>query len=188
MGISVTNDLSQIKGKAIAISSHGVSPKLLSQIQSRHLPVIDTTCPTVRSAQKAVKRLAEAGFGVVIFGEAAHPEVKGLLGWGNSKALATLNGDELADASLPQRLGILSQTTQSRLQFAEFVRRVTSAVFPRVKELRVINTICEETQKRQEAALELASKSDLMIVWAGVTAPIPSAWRRYVRLWWKPTS
>jgi 4-hydroxy-3-methylbut-2-enyl diphosphate reductase len=167
MGISVTKDLSQLKCKAIAISSHGVSPQLLSQIQSRQLQVIDTTCPTVRSAQKAVKRLAEAGFGVVIFGEADHPEVKGLLGWADNKAMATLNGEELTDASLPRRLGILSQTTQSRLQFAEFVKRVISVVFPRVKEIRIINTICEETQKRQEAALELARKSDLMIVVGG---------------------
>lgn len=167
MGISVVNDLNQFQGKAIGISSHGASPQLLSQIQGRQLQVIDTTCPTVRSAQKAVKKLAEAGFGVVIFGEADHPEVKGLLGWADNKAIATLNGEELADASLPRRMGILSQTTQSRLQFAEFVRKVISAVFPRVQELRIINTICEETQKRQEAALELATKSDLMIVVGG---------------------
>jgi 4-hydroxy-3-methylbut-2-enyl diphosphate reductase len=31
----------------------------------------------------------------------------------------------------------------------------------------VINTLCKETQKRQEAALELARKSDLIIVIGG---------------------
>jgi 4-hydroxy-3-methylbut-2-enyl diphosphate reductase len=167
MGISVVNDLSQLQSKAIAISSHGVSPQLLSQIQDHQLEIIDTTCPTVRSAQRAVKKLAEAGFGVVIFGEADHPEVKGLLGWADNKAIATLDGEELTAVNLPKRLGILSQTTQGRLQFAEFVRKVVSAVFPKVQEIRIINTICEETQKRQEAALELARKSDLMIVVGG---------------------
>jgi 4-hydroxy-3-methylbut-2-enyl diphosphate reductase len=167
MGIDSVNKLSQLQGKAVAISSHGVSPHLLSQIQGRQLQMIDTTCPTVRSAQKAVKKLTESGFGVVIFGEADHPEVKGLLGWSDNKAIATMNGEELVNASLPKRLGILSQTTQSRLQFAEFVKSVISVVFPRVQELRIINTLCNETQKRQEAALELTGKSDLMLVVGG---------------------
>lgn len=167
MGISVVNEPGQSPGKAIAVSSHGASPQLLLQIQERQLQVIDTTCPTVRSAQKAVKKLAEAGFGIVIFGEADHPEVKGLLGWAENKAIATLNAGELGNIDLPRRLGILSQTTQSRLQFAEFVSKVISTVFPGVKEIRIINTLCEETQKRQLAAMELARKSDVMIVVGG---------------------
>jgi 4-hydroxy-3-methylbut-2-enyl diphosphate reductase len=140
---------------------------LLARIQKRKFEIIDTTCPTVRSAQKAVKKLADSGFGVVIFGEAEHPEVKGLLGWADNKAIATMNGQELAHISLPSRLGILSQTTQSRLRFAEFVSEVIIVVFPVVRELRIINTLCAETQKRQEAAIELAGHSDLMIVVGG---------------------
>ena len=167
MGVSVSSDLSQLQDRTIAIASHGVSPELLSQIQAQQLSVVDTTCPIVRSAQRAAKRLAEAGFGVVIFGEATHPEVKGLLGWAGNEAAATLHGEEVANFSLPRRLGILSQTTQNRSQFAEFTNRVISVAFPYVQELRIINTLCEETQKRQEAALELAGKSELMIVVGG---------------------
>ena len=167
MGINVVNDPGQAQGKAIAVSSHGASPQLLLQIQERQLEIIDTTCPTVRSAQKAVKKLAESGFGIVIFGESDHPEVKGLLGWAENKAIATLNGEDLANIVLPNRLGILSQTTQSRLQFGKFVKEVISTVFPRVKEIRIVNTLCEETQKRQAAAVELARKSDVMIVVGG---------------------
>jgi 4-hydroxy-3-methylbut-2-enyl diphosphate reductase len=167
MGIGVIGDLNQIKGKAVAISSHGASPQLLSQIKDRQLQIIDTTCPTVRSAQRAIKKLAESGFGIVIFGESAHPEVKGLLGWADNKAIATLNGADLGNIELPKRLGILSQTTQGRPQFAEFVRNVINAVYPGVKEIRIINTLCEETQKRQAAALELARKSDVMLVVGG---------------------
>lgn len=166
-GIAVTNDLEQFKGKTIAISSHGISPQTSSQIKSRNLDVIDTTCPTVRSAQKAVKELVTTGFGVIIFGEAVHPEVRGLLGWAGEKAIATLDASELADKTLSKKLGILAQTTQGRTQFADFVKTVIKVTFPGVKELRIINTLCEETQKRQESAVELAQKSDLMIVVGG---------------------
>ncbi len=166
-GVKVVNDLDQVQDGVIAITSHGAPPQLLSQIQARKLQVIDTTCPTVRSAQKAAQKLAQSGFRVIIFGEATHPEVKGLLGWAGNNAIATLNVDEIAKLELPRRFGIISQTTQSNAKFVEFIDEVIRAVFPDVQELRIINTLCQETRKRQEAALELAGKSDLMIVVGG---------------------
>jgi 4-hydroxy-3-methylbut-2-enyl diphosphate reductase len=166
-GVKVVNKLDQVQDRVIAITSHGVPAQLLSQIQAKKLRVIDTTCPIVRSAQKAARKLAQAGLRVIIFGEANHPEVKGLLGWAGNNAVATLNGKEIAGLELPRRLGVISQTTQSSTKFAEFINEVTSAVFPDVQELRIINTLCQETRKRQEAAIELAEKSDLMIVVGG---------------------
>jgi len=166
-GVKVVNELDQVQDRVVAIASHGAPPQLLSQIQARKLQVIDTTCPIVRSAQKAAKRLADAGFRVIIFGEATHPEVKGLLGWAGNQALATLNGAEVANLELPPRLGIMSQTTQSQSSFVKFCNDVVKAVFPAVQEIRIVNTLCQETQKRQQAAVELAGKSDLMIVVGG---------------------
>jgi len=167
IGVKVINELDQVQDRVIAITSHGAPPQLLSQIQARKLRVIDTTCPIVRSAQKAAKKLAQAGLCVIIFGEATHPEVKGLLGWAGNNAVATMDGGEVAKLKLPRRLGIVSQTTQSHPKFVEFTNELISAVFPNVQELRIINTLCQETRKRQEAALELAGKSDLMIVVGG---------------------
>jgi 4-hydroxy-3-methylbut-2-enyl diphosphate reductase len=166
-GVKVVNDLSRIEGGVIAIASHGAPPQLLSQIQSRKIRVIDTTCPIVSIAQKAAKELADAGFRVIIFGEATHPEVKGLLGWAGNNAVATMNGAEVAGLELPPRLGIIAQTTQSQSSFVDFCKDVINAVFPAVQEIRIVNTLCQETQKRQQAAVELAGKSDLMIVVGG---------------------
>jgi 4-hydroxy-3-methylbut-2-enyl diphosphate reductase len=166
-GVEVINTLDQVQDRVIAITSHGVPAQLLSQIQAKKLRVIDTTCPIVRSAQKAARKLAQAGLRVIIFGEATHPEVKGLLGWAGNNAVATLDGKEIAGLKLPRRLGIISQTTQSPTKFVEFINEVIRAVFPDVQELRITNTLCQETRKRQEAAIELAEKSDLMIVVGG---------------------
>jgi 4-hydroxy-3-methylbut-2-enyl diphosphate reductase len=166
-GVKVINDLDRVQDGVIAIASHGAPPQLLSQIQARKLEVIDTTCPIVRSAQKAAKKLADAGFRVVIFGEATHPEVKGLLGWAGNNAVATMNGAEVANMELPPRLGIVSQTTQSQSSFIKFCNDVIKGIFPAVLEIRIINTLCQETQKRQQAAVELAAGSDLMMVVGG---------------------
>jgi len=166
-GVKVVNDLNRIEGGVLAIASHGAPPQLLSQIQARKFKVIDTTCPIVRSAQKAAKELADAGFRVIIFGEATHPEVKGLLGWAGNNAVATMNGAEVAGLGLMPKLGIIAQTTQSQSSFIEFCKDVINAVFPAGQEIRIVNTLCQETQKRQQAAVELAGKSDLMIVVGG---------------------
>ena len=167
LGVIPVTALSDIKNGCVVISSHGISPRLLSQIENRQLEVIDTTCPTVRKAQNAAKKLAEEGFTVVVFGEADHPEVKGLLGWAGEKAIATKDEATLAHLTLCKRLGILSQTTQGNKQFAHFVKEVVDTVLPEIEEIRIINTICDETKKRQEAAVELARRSDLMLVIGG---------------------
>lgn len=166
-GVKVVNDLGRVQGGVIAVASHGAPPQLLSQIQARKLQVIDTTCPIVRSAQKAAKKLADSGFRVIIFGEATHPEVKGLLGWAGKDAVATMNGSKVANLGLNPRLGIIAQTTQSQSSFFQFCNDVIKTVFPDVQEIRIVNTLCRETQKRQQAAVELAGKSDLMIVVGG---------------------
>ena len=90
MGIEVVRDFSQIKGRAVSITAHGAPPELLDAIALSGSTVIDTTCPIVRSAQKAAKKLGESGYKVIIFGERDHPEVKGLLGWAGANSIATL--------------------------------------------------------------------------------------------------
>ena len=169
-GIHVLNDIVRARGSAIVLSSHGVPPKLLEHITARGLTIVDTTCPNVRRAQQAARGLSQDGFSVIIYGEAAHPEVKGLLGWAGDSATAMLSPDELAGSKLPNKLGILSQTTQSEAPFREFVKRITDLTFPGLWELRVVNTLCNETKKRQEAALKLAHRNDMVIVVGGLNS------------------
>lgn len=168
LGVTVINSLDQFKGNVLAITTHGVGPGVLAEIQNRQLPLIDTTCPIVRKTQRIAKKLADAGFWVIVFGEAAHPEVKGLLGWAGNKAIATLDAQEISTVNLlPRRLGILSQTTQNQSSFRNFVRDVLSSVLAQVQEISIVNTLCNATWRRQEAALELAKKTELMLVVGG---------------------
>jgi 4-hydroxy-3-methylbut-2-enyl diphosphate reductase len=168
MGIRVVESLADLQGDIIAISSHGAHPRVLEEIEARHLHVIDTTCPIVRSAQMAAKELAKAGFSIIVFGDAHHPEVEGILGWAGGKGRAVVDEQAIAEFDrLPRKLGILSQTTQSPDHFAYFVKRLIDLVVAQVSEFRLVNTICDVTRKHQMAALKLAGKVDLMIVVGG---------------------
>jgi 4-hydroxy-3-methylbut-2-enyl diphosphate reductase len=168
IGVRVAEDIDDIEGKAVAISSHGVAPEIEEKIKARKIDIVDTTCPFVHRLQTAARRLARAGFLVVIYGDADHTEVKGVLGWAEGKGVATLDEKTITGMEpLPRRIGVLSQTTQIPSDFVSFVKRLIDGAFGRDSELRVIDTICHDLRKRQSQALELAGKVDLMLVIGG---------------------
>jgi len=165
IGVRVANEVDDIQGDTVIISAHGVNPQLEEEVRTRHIKIIDTTCPFVRRAQVAVRRLAESGFFVVIYGDINHPEVKGVLGWAKNGGVATLDEKFVTEFDyLPRRLGILSQTTQIPARFTEFVKKLIDSALVKDSELRIIDTICHDTRKRQAAAVTLANKVDLMLV------------------------
>jgi 4-hydroxy-3-methylbut-2-enyl diphosphate reductase len=161
-GVTVAETLDQLKREILCISSHGVGPQIIEEAEARGIRIIDTTCPFVRRSQVAAKRLANSGFSVIVFGDENHREVQGVLGYAGEKGLATVKVPSFK--KLSPRVGILSQTTQSFSAFHNFVSSFVQAHLESIAELRIVNTICDATRKHQEAALELARRSDLMLV------------------------
>ncbi|MBI4188656.1 MAG: 4-hydroxy-3-methylbut-2-enyl diphosphate reductase [Chloroflexi bacterium] len=165
IGISVADSIENIKGSTVAIGTHGVIPQIEEELRSKCAEVIDTTCPFVHRAQIAARRLARSGFWVIIYGDADHPEVKGILGWAGGKGMATLDDNFIATVKpLPRRLGILSQTTQIPAHFNRFVKNIIDFALTKDSELRIIDTICHDIRERQQATIELAGRVDLMLV------------------------
>lgn len=101
----------------------------------------------------------------MVFGDSAHPEVESVLGWAGEKSSAALYIPP-AD-TLPNKLGIICQTTQVPRRFSEFVSGVISDTSGKTSELRIFNTICDATRKHQAATVKLATRVDLMIVIGG---------------------
>lgn len=168
IGVRTVRNLDDIKGAMVATSSHGISPQVEEEIRARHIDIINTTCPFVRRAQVAARRLAESGFYVIIYGDADHPEVRGILGWAMGKGIAIPDEKFIATLDrLPRRLGILSQTTQVPAHFTEFAKNIIGAALAKDSEIRIIDTICHDIRQRQAAALELAGKVELMLVIGG---------------------
>ncbi len=172
IGVRVADSIDDIKGDTVVIGAHGVSPQLEKELRERFKEVINTTsCPFVHRAQIAASRLAEAGYFTIIYGDANHPEVKGILGWAEGKGLATLDSNIIRSLdTLPRHIGILSQTTQIPADFTEFIKNIIDSVFVKDSEIRVIDTICHDIRERQHAALELAGRVDVMLVIGSTTS------------------
>jgi 4-hydroxy-3-methylbut-2-enyl diphosphate reductase len=164
-GAHVISSLEEACSGRVAITAHGVGEEVYREIEARGLELIDTTCPIVLRAQRAAASLAEEGFKVIIFGEADHPEVRGLLGWTKGSGVAVL--DPTAPLELPRRAALLSQTTKGAELFAQFVGRFLEHHLGKLEELRIINTTCPETGRRYEAAKELSRWAELVLVVGG---------------------
>jgi len=106
--------------------------------------------------------MAAEGCPVLILGDREHPEVVGMLSYGNDKTLVMAPGGELPDIE-GSRLCLISQTTQMLSE----LQSVACKLLPKLVELKIFNTICLATTQRQNAAVELAKNSDLMIVIGG---------------------
>ncbi|HHS92307.1 MAG TPA: 4-hydroxy-3-methylbut-2-enyl diphosphate reductase, partial [Campylobacterales bacterium] len=65
--------------------------------------------------------------------------------------------------AIKNKVAVVSQTTKKPGDFAKIV----TALIQTHKEVRVFNTICNATFENQDAASELAKKSDVMIVIGG---------------------
>lgn len=169
-GVDVIATLDAVDARPVAITAHGVAPSVLRELEARGATVVDTTCPIVTRAQQWAKKLTDEGFGVIVFGDPEHKEVRGILGWANGKVITMRSADDL-DTPLPDwmpsRVGVLSQTTETEGHFAHFVQKLLSAHMDRISELRVINTLCNATTSQQAATQELAQDVDLMIVVGG---------------------
>jgi 4-hydroxy-3-methylbut-2-enyl diphosphate reductase len=162
-GVEVAHDLEDIDAGTVIIRSHGVAPAVIDAAQARGLRVVDATCPHVSRVQDAARELAEEGFLVIIVGETDHPEIRGILAYAGTGALVVSQPEDLPDNLDTTRVGIVVQTTQTHDALDEIV----AALRGKVAELRVVDTICAATSRRQQAALALARDVEVMIIVGG---------------------
>lgn len=160
LGVRVVGRPSQATSGTVIIRSHGVHPRVLAELRARRLDVIDATCPFVTNAQRAASDLRREGRQVVIVGEKEHPEVTALRGYAGEDAVIY---SSLNRRRLKPRIGVLAQTTLSSDMFCQALCDLAG----RARDMHVFNTICQATQIRQQDTMELASRSDVMVVVGG---------------------
>jgi (E)-4-hydroxy-3-methyl-but-2-enyl pyrophosphate reductase len=163
LGIETVDALDDVReGAAVVIRAHGVRPEVMDRAASRGLEVIDGTCTWVIQEQKELQRLVEEGYTIVLLGTPKHPEVVGLLGFAPDAVVV----DEEEDwDTIPHRkkMALISQSTQPPWKFEKLAAFMVS----RSHELKIVNTVCPVTIRRQQDTLEAAREVDLMVVVGG---------------------
>ncbi len=174
------DDASSQGFQQVAITAHGASPKRNQRAEDLGLSMVDTTCPLVTKVQRLAQKLVKQGYFIVVYGDAGHPEVRGILGWADtSRAVAakhvedlpwnaargrTASDDQIAP---PRKVAVISQTTKIVDEFLAFTRNLTDLVAREGGEIRVCNTICAPTTERQNAIERLSEQVDAILVIGG---------------------
>ena len=162
--VDTAHDMSEIKkNDKVVIRTHGVPKQDLEKLKTTASDIIDATCPFVTKPQQICEEMSKEGYDIVIFGDENHPEVKGVKSYVSTKAAVVLNTDDLKKHRFSSKIAVVSQTTRKMSEFL----KVVNYLIEHYKEVRVFNTICNATFENQDAAKELSTEADIMIVIGG---------------------
>jgi 4-hydroxy-3-methylbut-2-enyl diphosphate reductase len=108
------------------------------------------------------QRLTREGYHLVLVGDASHAEVKGVVSYTEGPFTIVKPGQPIP--SIPaKKIAVIAQTTCIGAEF----ERVVGALALRHKEVRAVNTICSDTDERQDDARQLAREVDAVVVVGG---------------------
>jgi len=150
-------------GDKAIVRTHGIVKEELEYLKQNGVEVVDATCPFVTKPQEIAQEMSEKGYDVVIFGDEAHPEIKGVKSYATYGATVVTNVEELENMKFHERIALIAQTTRKVENYMD----IANYLIPRHKEVRVFNTICNATFDNQEAVRKLSKKVDIMLVIGG---------------------
>jgi 4-hydroxy-3-methylbut-2-enyl diphosphate reductase len=162
----------------VAITAHGMGPHLAGEAAAAEMELIDTTCPLVTKVQRLAQKLVRQGYFLVVYGDASHPEVRGVIGWADtSKAVAAKKIEDLpwnaprgavgeGVRTPPRKVAVVSQTTKNVDELMAFAQALQAMVMPEGGEFRLCNTICEPTSERQNALKRLVEDDEVDLILA----------------------
>jgi 4-hydroxy-3-methylbut-2-en-1-yl diphosphate reductase len=165
--IAIVQEPADATTRTVMVTAHGASERRLSRARALGLDVVHATCPLVRTAHQAIAALRRDGYHPVIIGQRAHVEVRGLTEDLEDFDVVIDETDVLALGAHP-RIGIAAQTTQP-IDKVEHLVALIRARFP-ASEVRFIDTVCQPTKQRQDAAVALARQCDVVIVVGGAAS------------------
>lgn len=148
----------------VVVRAHGISPQRRQYLKSLGLPFRDGTCPDVGIIAGKVKLHAEKGYQVIIFGDPAHPEVIGLVGYANGRAHVVSSETDLDELpELGEKVAMVSQSTMFTHEF----RNLSGRLAKKYPNLLVFDTICGATKERQSDLVQLVEEGAQAIVVIG---------------------
>lgn len=174
-GVNVINspeEIEKLENTSVVIRSHGVGRDIYELLEKRKpfgVDVCDGTCPFVARIHKIVSEKSGEGFDIIILGDKDHDEVQGIVKHCQKMPYICGNYDELREIlqkkfkNFKKKVAIVAQTTYNIIIWEKCCRIIRSEC----PEAEVFNTICSATAERQQSAVRLAEKSDLMIVIGG---------------------
>ena len=155
-------------GTVVIIRSHGEGKETYERLTRRGCTLVDTTCPNVSRIHQIVAQAEQDNRQVLIIGTPTHPEVEAIAGWcahplifEGVEPLAQWLEQDAGHRNLP--VTMVSQTTSTQVIWDKCVEKAKKEC----TNLKIFDTICNATCKRQSEAQALAARSDAVVVIGG---------------------
>jgi len=156
-------EFKQLKNAKVLFRAHGEPPESYDIAHKNNIDLVDASCPIVTKLQERVRRAYLNGEKVYIYGKPGHPEVVGLLGQTEHKAVVFQNMEELDIEKMPREITLFSQTTKSKVKYNEIVKKLQELGI----KVKVNNTICREVANRQPEVREFCKHYNKVVFVAG---------------------
>lgn len=159
------------EGETIMIRAHGEPPEVYEKLKSKGFSLIDCTCPVVLRLQKDIREAASKGQ-IIIFGKVGHPEVLGLVGQVNGKAVVVEKPEQVAglvEAMLidpAADVELFSQTTMSPQEYIRLQEELAANMQKGVN-IEVHDTICSQVAQRYRNLSDFAFSHDVVVFVSG---------------------
>lgn len=169
-GVVIVEEIGAVpQGAVIVVRTHGVPAAVIQAIQDKGLECCDATCPFVSKIHKIVAKQSDRGDVVLIAGDPAHPEVRGIRGYcpGESYVFNSVGQLEELLYTHPEfsykSISAVAQTTFNIKVWENCVKKLNLVC----TNATVFDTICNATQERQEEAIALSHTCGAMVIIGG---------------------
>ncbi len=163
MNVSTVNSPEDISADTVVIRTHGVPPSIKKEVENKSANIIDATCPHVLRIHRIIDEHRKNGYGILIFGDGGHAEVKGLQGYAGEVCHLIQKPDDVQNLPLIDKVCLVAQTTQDISEWLKIKREVEK----KFHNAKIFDTICRATDNRQKEVERLARMSDCVIVVGG---------------------
>ncbi len=170
-GVRIVNELSELKSdERVILRSHGVGKNVYEELEKMGNQYIDATCPFVAKIHKIVQEQSENGKIILIAGDRNHPEVDAIVRHCSGECYVFADDRELEtifkknSGFLGKKVAIVAQTTYNIIVWSKCLSIIPDTC---KNAAEIFDTICNATSVRQNDAIELAGRSDIMIVIGG---------------------
>lgn len=162
------SDFEKLRNVKVLLRAHGEPPATYDIARRNNIEIIDATCPVVLKLQRRIKEMYRQSpdTQIVIYGQAGHAEVNGLVGQTDGTAIVVENDSDLERIDFNRDVALYSQTTKS----VEGFNRLRDSIGARLSakaRLMSYDTICRSVAGRVDHLRRFAAANQVVIFVAG---------------------
>ena len=172
MGLITINheEFEKLHNAKVLLRAHGEPPATYEIARRNNLEIIDATCPVVLKLQQRIKNKWQeadtADSQIIIYGQAGHAEVLGLVGQTHGTATVIEKSAQIESIAKDKNTYIYSQTTKSLEGYKQIVREIKEHI-DKDRECESFNTVCGQVANRLDGIGRFAESHELIFFVCG---------------------